>query len=239
MDSSEIGLSNSFEECPSIDLVNDIDERCAAWRFSLIGRLDLLRMKFSDAVLNLKKQWRLEGQCKMIPLGKVFFTIKLDNERDKNLIKVGKWEVLDQVLWIRNWIPDFCPENHRTSSAMIWVHFPGLSLEYWDEKTFFTIRRALRDPVKFDGATLSYENGYYARIHCKIVGHFLVECRIKKDTSKGSSNQHGNGISPKSALNTHSTTSEKFDNCETSKGTNSQMNGNSPKDHVREKFDIC
>ncbi|XP_026417310.1 uncharacterized protein LOC113312789 [Papaver somniferum] len=47
---------------------------------------------------------------------------------------------------------------------MIWVHLPGLSLEYWDEKTLFTICRALGDPIKVDEATLSYDNGYYARV---------------------------------------------------------------------------
>ncbi|XP_026433819.1 uncharacterized protein LOC113331313 [Papaver somniferum] len=47
---------------------------------------------------------------------------------------------------------------------MIWVHLPGLSLEYWDEKTLFTICSALGDPVKVDDATLNFENEYYARV---------------------------------------------------------------------------
>ncbi|XP_026458743.1 uncharacterized protein LOC113359297 [Papaver somniferum] len=47
---------------------------------------------------------------------------------------------------------------------MIWVHLPGLSLEYWDEKTLFTICRALGTPVKVDETTLNYDNGYYARV---------------------------------------------------------------------------
>ncbi|XP_026451540.1 uncharacterized protein LOC113351829 [Papaver somniferum] len=79
-------------------------------------------------------------------------------------IKAGKWEVHNQVLWIRNWIPDFRPQNHRASQAMIWVHLPGLSLEYWDEATLFTICKALGTPVKVDEATLNFYNGYYARV---------------------------------------------------------------------------
>ncbi|XP_026420216.1 uncharacterized protein LOC113316213 [Papaver somniferum] len=164
MDSSVVDLSNSPVDRPSIDLINNTEERCDAWKFSLIGRLDLARLKFSEAISNLKNQWKLEGTCKMIPLGKGFFTIKLHNEKDRMSIKAGKWEVGDQVLWIRNWIPDFRPENHRTSSAMVWVHLPGLSLEYWNEKTLFTIYRALGTPVKVDEATLNYDNGYYARV---------------------------------------------------------------------------
>ncbi|XP_026459812.1 uncharacterized protein LOC113360522 [Papaver somniferum] len=142
--------------------------RCDVWKFSLIGRLDLLRLKFVDAVSNMKSQWKLVGQCKIIPLGKGFFTIKLDNKKDQSYIKAGLWEVFNQTLWIRNWIPDLRPELHGTSSAMVWVHYPGLSLEYWDEQTLFTISKALREPVKIDEATLNFENGLYARVLIKI-----------------------------------------------------------------------
>ncbi|XP_026451621.1 uncharacterized protein LOC113351933 [Papaver somniferum] len=163
-----VDLDNTIEEIPSIDLINGTGERCVVWKFSLIGRLDLLRSKFADAVSNLKSQWKLVGQCKIIPLGKGFFTIKLDNERDQNYIKAGLWEVYNQTLWIRNWIPDFRPELHRTSSAMVWVHNPGLSLEYWDEQTLFKISSALGEPVKVDEDTLNFENGLYARVLIKI-----------------------------------------------------------------------
>lgn len=77
------------------------------WIFSLIGRLDLLRIKLLDASSILSSQWKLKGKCQLIPLGKGFFTIKLDNEEDKQYIKSGTWEVLDQVLKVRNWIPNF------------------------------------------------------------------------------------------------------------------------------------
>ncbi|XP_026383795.1 uncharacterized protein LOC113279313 [Papaver somniferum] len=104
----------------------------------------------------------------MISLGKGFFTIKLDNMEDKMLIKSGQWEVLDQVLRVRNWMSNFRPENQRTSKALVWVHYPGLSMEYWDEKTLFTISSAIGTPVKVDEVTLNYENGLYARVLVEI-----------------------------------------------------------------------
>ncbi|XP_026459318.1 uncharacterized protein LOC113359978 [Papaver somniferum] len=263
MDSSVVDLINSPVQSPSIDLINNTEERCDAWKFSLIGRLDLARLKFSEAVLNQKNQWKLEGQCKMNPLGKGFFTIKLDNDRDKMTIKAGRWEVCNQVLWIRNWIPYFRPEKHRTSHAMIWVHLPGLSLEYWDEKTLFTICRALGTPVKVDEATLNYDNGYYARVlvnidlankipnklwiktkfggfmqsviltkppkfcdHCKIVGHLQIECRAKKTSSQYFATQQSTSNTPK-GVNTSS--KEKFDICDPSIRTSSQVLEVTPK----------
>ncbi|XP_026399047.1 uncharacterized protein LOC113294889 [Papaver somniferum] len=161
---NSVDLNNPVEESPSIDLVKGTNDRCAISKFSLIGRLDLVRLKFSESVLDLKNQWKLEGQCKIIPLGKGFFTIKLDNEKDKGYIKAGKWEVRHQELWTRNWIPNFRPENHRTSYANIWVHLPGLSLEYWDEQTLFIICNALGTPFKVDEATLNVKSGLYASV---------------------------------------------------------------------------
>ncbi|XP_026396008.1 uncharacterized protein LOC113290641 [Papaver somniferum] len=51
---------------------------------------------------------------------------------------------------------------------MVWVQFPGLSLEYWDEATLFTISRAIRTPIKVDDATLQYQSGYYAKVLIEI-----------------------------------------------------------------------
>ncbi|XP_026396267.1 uncharacterized protein LOC113290894 [Papaver somniferum] len=51
---------------------------------------------------------------------------------------------------------------------MVWVQFPGLSLEYWDEKTLFKISRAIRNPIKVDAATLNYQSGYYAKVLIEI-----------------------------------------------------------------------
>ncbi|XP_026378363.1 uncharacterized protein LOC113272781 [Papaver somniferum] len=51
---------------------------------------------------------------------------------------------------------------------MVWVQLPGLSLEYWDEKTLFKISRAIGNPIKVDAATLNYQSGYYAKVLIKI-----------------------------------------------------------------------
>ncbi|XP_026417427.1 uncharacterized protein LOC113312910 [Papaver somniferum] len=71
----------------------------------------------SEEAIILRQQWKLIGDCKLIPLGKGFFTIKLDTEKDRNYIKAGQWEVLNQVLRVRNWVSNFRPAYQRTSKA--------------------------------------------------------------------------------------------------------------------------
>ncbi|XP_026428463.1 uncharacterized protein LOC113324361 [Papaver somniferum] len=56
------------------------------------------------------------------------------------------------------------PENQRTSHALVWISLPGLSLEYWDEKTLFTICNAIGNPVKVDDDTLKYSSGYAVKV---------------------------------------------------------------------------
>ncbi|XP_026419826.1 uncharacterized protein LOC113315790 [Papaver somniferum] len=58
---------------------------------------------------------------------------------------------------------------------MVWDHYSGLSLEYWDEETLFTISRAIGTPIKVDATTLQYQSGYYAKV--------LVEIDLAKTIS--------------------------------------------------------
>ncbi|XP_026378787.1 uncharacterized protein LOC113273252 [Papaver somniferum] len=156
---------NNYQKIPSIELPDDLfEESLNPWRFSLIGRLNLQQLKFVDASIIVRRQWKLEGDCKLIPLGRGFFTIKLDNATDRQYIKEGTWEVTNQTLQIRNWISNFRPQSQRTSRAMVWVRFPGVGLEFWSEKILFKICKEFGNPVKLDAATEKYEVGYYANV---------------------------------------------------------------------------
>ncbi|XP_026451497.1 uncharacterized protein LOC113351778 [Papaver somniferum] len=158
-------MKKNSQAVPSIELPDDLfEERLNPWRFSLIGRLNLQQIKFVDAAIILRLQWKLKGECKLIPLGRGFFTIKLDNATDRQYIKEGKWKVTNQILQVRNWISNFRPENQRTSRSMVWVRFPGLGLEFWTEKILLKICKEFGNPVKLDAATEKCEVGYYANV---------------------------------------------------------------------------
>ncbi|XP_026451358.1 uncharacterized protein LOC113351623 [Papaver somniferum] len=175
---------------PSIKLPDDLfEESIDPWRFSLIGRLNLQQVKFVDAVIRLRRQWKLTGDCKLIPLGRGFFTIKLDNEIDRQYIKEGKWEVLNHVLQVRKWISNFRPEIQRTSKAMVWVRLPGLGLEFWSEKILFKICKEIGTPIKLDEATARCEVGYYANVlveiyFAKSVPNKVVKAHIPFDNDR-------------------------------------------------------
>lgn len=266
---SESDNNSSVEgmKIPSIELPDELFEKSLdPWRFSLIGRLNLQKIKFVDAAIILRNKWKLIGDCKLIPLGRGFFTIKLDNITDRNYIKSQVWEVTDQILKIRNWVYNFRPISQRTSKAFVWVRFPGLGLEFWSESILFKICEEIGTPNKIDEATAKCDVGYYANVLvevdfassvpnkvwigtkyggffqeisipdcpkycscCKMVGHFITECRVEKakrnettpqqPKSSSKSPQQPNSSS-KNTLNTLSSVSVPrslpFDICDTS-----------------------
>ncbi|XP_026428838.1 uncharacterized protein LOC113324764 [Papaver somniferum] len=165
--SKKLGLhqNNVESKIPSVELPDDLfEEGLNPWKFSLIGRLYLQKIKFVDAAIILRQQWKLVRKCKLIPLGRGFFTIKLDNEVDRMTIKAGLWEVNNQVLQVRNWVSNFRPSSKRTSKAQVWVRLPGLGLEFWKEEFLFKICKEIGTLIKIDTATANCEVGYDANV---------------------------------------------------------------------------
>ncbi|KAL5704903.1 hypothetical protein ACHQM5_023265 [Ranunculus cassubicifolius] len=47
---------------------------------------------------------------------------------------------------------------------MIWVKFPGLSLEYWEVDILMAMARTIGNPIHVDKNTLKRDNGFYASV---------------------------------------------------------------------------
>ncbi|XP_026459989.1 uncharacterized protein LOC113360734 [Papaver somniferum] len=153
------------EDPPSLFIPNEvIEESLNEWKFSLIGRLDFVKLKMNVASTFLKQQWSLKGSLQFIPLGKGFFIIKLDNEADRSLIWKGLWMVESQTLKVRAWEPNFNPDNQKTSSSFMWITFPGLSIEYWKERILLQMGSKFGRANKVDEITLKREISYYASV---------------------------------------------------------------------------
>ncbi|XP_026458459.1 uncharacterized protein LOC113358966 [Papaver somniferum] len=154
---------------PSIFITDEvIDESVNEWRFSLIGRLYFVKLKISVAEASLRKQWSLTGKCQFIPIGKDFFIIKLENQVDMKYVYEGFWEVESQYLKLIFWERDLKPEQQKSSSAFVFLLFPGLSIEHWKEDILMSMGREIGRPIRVDPTTLKQEIGYYASILVEI-----------------------------------------------------------------------
>ncbi|XP_026435083.1 uncharacterized protein LOC113332786 [Papaver somniferum] len=155
--------STSKDDDLSVFILDDtIDDSVNEWRFSLIGRLDLVKLKMETVETSLRKQWDVKGILQLIPLGKGFFIIKLDNEEDRKMIWKGHWIVESQDLKLRVWEPNFNPDNQKITSAFIWVMSPGLSIEYWKEDIILKMGNKVGRAIRVDETTL--KSGFYASV---------------------------------------------------------------------------
>ncbi|XP_026428564.1 uncharacterized protein LOC113324456 [Papaver somniferum] len=165
--------SNSI---PLIDFTDDLfEESLNPWRFSLIGRLNLQQIKFINALVILRKQWKLVGNCKLIPLGRGFFTIKLDNETCHQYIKEGTWEVLNQIC---KEIGTLIKLDESTVKCEV-GYYANVLVEVNFAKT---IPNKIWIGTKYGGFFQSISIPFCPKFcsTCKIVGHLITECRIEK-----------------------------------------------------------
>ncbi|XP_026398867.1 uncharacterized protein LOC113294704 [Papaver somniferum] len=169
-DTTNLEKSNSVsmeksDDSLSLFIPDDVIENCLdEWKFSLIGRLNLVKLKMETLETSLRKQWNLKGNLQLIPLGKGFFVIKLENSDDRSYIWKGYWIVEEQELNLSAWEPNFNPENKKTLKSFVWVYFPGLSIEYWKESILLQMGNKIGRAIKVNETTLKRQSGYYASV---------------------------------------------------------------------------
>ncbi|XVE92288.1 hypothetical protein REPUB_Repub01dG0084000 [Reevesia pubescens] len=71
------------------------------------------------------------------------------DDRFKVLTK-GPWKIMDHYLIVQHWRPHFQPSQATIGSIAVWVHFPELPLEYFNEEVLMEIGRILGKPLNID-----------------------------------------------------------------------------------------
>ncbi|KAF9618666.1 hypothetical protein IFM89_002361 [Coptis chinensis] len=106
--------------------------------------------------------------CKLslaTPLGRGYIMFHFTDETDYQRVWTqGTWVFDDQVLRLSKWTPNFSTSKENHSNALVWIRFPGLSLEYWEMKTLFSLGRAVGRPIHTDENTAKRKLGYYASV---------------------------------------------------------------------------
>ncbi|KAI7983905.1 hypothetical protein LOK49_LG15G00480 [Camellia lanceoleosa] len=71
---------------------------------------------------------------------------------------------MDHYLTVRRWEPNFKPSEALETKTAIWVQFPELPIEYYQDKVLFAIAKSLGKPLKIDWTTAMATRGKFARI---------------------------------------------------------------------------
>ncbi|KAF6157009.1 hypothetical protein GIB67_039770 [Kingdonia uniflora] len=156
IDVESLPLPGIRGEVPSIKLPRSCYQSgLDKFKFNLIGRLDLLKLRLAEVWKMAGEVWKLKRGFCLIPLGKGYFTIQLECEEDKLHVWVGAPWIFDcQWLRLTPWAQNFSPSTQKNSCALVWIQFPGLGMEYWEEKSLMSIARTVGRPVQVDENTL-------------------------------------------------------------------------------------
>ncbi|KAL7202773.1 hypothetical protein ACSBR1_034273 [Camellia fascicularis] len=135
------------------------------WKDCLIVRLLGKTVGFKILVHRLKKLWGLQGDFEATDLGLGFFLIKFEMLADCNSVYTeGPWIIMDHYLTVRRWEHDFKPSKATEVTTALWVRFPQLPIEYYNEKVLYHIAKVIGRPLKVDLNTAMSIRGRYARV---------------------------------------------------------------------------
>jgi hypothetical protein len=105
----------------------------------------------------------------MMDIGYGFFMVKFDLEVDREkVISGGPWMIFDHCVAIRPWTTDFISSQVQINKTLVWIRFPSLGMEYYDESLLLALATAVGRPVKVDIHTLDASRGKFARVCIEI-----------------------------------------------------------------------
>ncbi|XP_031120215.1 uncharacterized protein LOC116023359 [Ipomoea triloba] len=139
------------------------------WRRSLIIRVLGRKVNYSYLQQRLQRMWKLEGVFDLIAISHDYYIAKFESLKDYEFAKFeGPWMILDHYLVVQEWEPNFSPWKNKTRKLLVWVRFPKLPIEYFDEEFLKKIGLSIDRPVKIDTTTSLTSKGNFARICIEI-----------------------------------------------------------------------
>ncbi|XP_019178353.1 PREDICTED: uncharacterized protein LOC109173568 [Ipomoea nil] len=157
-------------EYPVILVTKEEKERLRRpWRKSLIIKLLGRTVGYSFLLQKLQRMWKPEAPFELIALDLDYFLVKFESTRDlETAMYGGPWLVLDHYLVVQRWEPNFDPRNKKTKKLLVWIRFPTMPIEYFEEEFLMRLGKGLGKPVKIDLTTGLVAKGKFARICVEI-----------------------------------------------------------------------
>ncbi|XP_019159673.1 PREDICTED: uncharacterized protein LOC109156274 [Ipomoea nil] len=155
---------------PVIQVTKEEKERLRRpWRRSLIIKVLGRTVGYSYLLQRLQHMWKPESTFDLIALAQDYYIAKFQLLADYDAAKFGgPWIILGHYLVVQEWEPNFIPSKNKTKKLLVWVRFPELPIEYFDEEFLKKIGKTIGRPVKIDTTTSLASIGKFARVCVEI-----------------------------------------------------------------------
>lgn len=80
--------------------------------------------------------WKFKWGCEIVDLEEGYLMARFYSAEDYNhVLERRAWIILAYYLIDVKWRPRFFPVKDKISSSLVWLRFPGLPMELYDEET--------------------------------------------------------------------------------------------------------
>ncbi|CAN1120237.1 hypothetical protein LINPERHAP2_LOCUS93 [Linum perenne] len=120
--------------------------------------------------------WAKQGGVEIFYVGWGFYVVRFETIADQDRAMFGgPWMVGDHYVVLQNWRPYFRLEDTFLSTLRVWVHLPGLPLEYFDAAVLSTIGDNIGKTIRIDHTTLQGNRGNFVCICVEVdLSKFLL-----------------------------------------------------------------
>lgn len=146
-----------------------LEELWQPWKDAIFVKLLGKQVGFFTMRDRLKTTWKTTGGLDVVDVGHGFFMVNFDLPEDKEkVIARGPWMLFDHYLAVRPWVPNFVASNVKIDRTMVWIRFPSLGMEYYDESVRLALATAVGKPIKVDIRIVDASRGRFARVCVEI-----------------------------------------------------------------------
>lgn len=124
-------------------------------------------MDATSIAQKLEKNWKTNGEVRLLHLGYSFFLTTFARPDDKwKALLFGPCRLFGFFVSIRPWVPKFNPSLHTTEALPpVWIKLEGLPLEYFDRRLLVEIGNFLGEFLGMDSTTLNLAKASFAHLY--------------------------------------------------------------------------
>ncbi|XP_057441868.1 uncharacterized protein LOC130733658 [Lotus japonicus] len=165
----------AFNPKPVVPIsLEEYEEWCRPWKYSLVIKLLGKRIGFKWMNQRIHHFWAREGDLKVIDLTDDYFLVRFVSEKDYlYALFEGPWRIADHYLLVQRWRPMFKPGDDEVRKIAVWVRFPKLPQELYNETFLWRAGSMLALGTE---CNVEYEGLHFICFECGRYGHKKEYC---------------------------------------------------------------
>ena len=192
-DDEEMCEEEEDEDCPTIRLSKVEKARLRSpWRQTLIVKVLGRTVGYTYLLRRIKALWHPKSHIDLVAMDNDYFLVKFASKDDYNFAKYeGPWMVMDHYLIVKEWSPNFDPMIDSTERVLVWVRFPCLQIEYYDQDFLMKVGEKIGKPIRIDQTTGLVSRGKFARLCVEVditkplLSKFKLRRRVRRIEYEG------------------------------------------------------